>query len=95
MNVLFLTLNPFQSLNERTIYTDLLRVFVKNNHSVYVVNPHYKGDKRDILVNEDNATILCLYPGNMQSSNLIKKGIATLTIEKRFLNGTLIRETQM
>ena len=39
MNVLFLTLVAISSLEERDIYTDLLREFTKNVHAVYVISP--------------------------------------------------------
>lgn len=39
MNVLFLTLLDFDSLQEHNIYTDLLREFVKNGHKVSVISP--------------------------------------------------------
>lgn len=39
MNILFLTLLDFDSIDERNIYTDLLREFYKNGHSVYAVSP--------------------------------------------------------
>lgn len=39
MNILFLTLIDFNTLDERNIYTDLLREFYKNGHKIYVVSP--------------------------------------------------------
>lgn len=33
LNILFLTLLDFQSLEESNIYTDLMSEFVKNNHN--------------------------------------------------------------
>ena len=42
MNVLFLTLLDFDSINEHNIYTDLLREFVKHGHAVYVISPPRK-----------------------------------------------------
>ena len=39
MNILFLTLSDFISIDERGIYTDLLREFVKNEHKVYIISP--------------------------------------------------------
>ncbi|MBX4223441.1 hypothetical protein [Enterococcus faecium] len=35
LNILFLTLLDFQSLEESNIYTHLMSEFVKNNHNVY------------------------------------------------------------
>ena len=39
MNLLFLTLLDFNSLDESNIYTDLLREFVKGGHRVYAISP--------------------------------------------------------
>ena len=36
MNVLFLTLLDFDSIDEHNIYTDLLREFVKHDHNIYI-----------------------------------------------------------
>ncbi len=85
MNVLFMTLLDFESLQERNIYTDLLREFVKNGHEVYVVSPVEK--RRQIethIVNEDHATILRLKIGNTQKTNIIEKGISTVMIQPTF-----------
>lgn len=85
MNVLFMTLLDFESLQERNIYTDLLREFVKNGHEVYVISPVEK--RRNIethVVNEIHATILRLQIGNTQKTNIIEKGISTVMIEPTF-----------
>jgi hypothetical protein len=47
MNVLFLTLVGFESLQERGIYTDLLREFVKNGHTVYAISPVEKSKGKE------------------------------------------------
>jgi len=85
MNVLFLTLGEFETLQERNIYTDLLREFVKNGHEVYAISPAEK--RRQIethLVNEDHAHILRLQIGNTQKTNILEKGISTVMIEPTY-----------
>ena len=78
MNVLFLTLLAFDSIQERTLYTDLLREFVKNGHHVYAISPVEKRQKQEThLIEEENATILRLQIGNTQKTNIIEKGIST------------------
>lgn len=85
MNVLFLTLVSFNSLDERNIYTDLLREFVKNGHKVYAISPAEKRQNvKTHLIKEDNATILRLQIGNTQKTNIIEKGISTILIEPTF-----------
>ena len=88
MNILFLTLLDFNSIEERNIYTDLLREFYKKNHKVYVVSPVEKRKGVDTyLLNTDKATILKLQIGNTQKTNIVEKGISTLTIERKFIKG--------
>lgn len=88
MNVLFLTLFNFQTLSDRNIYTDLLREFVKDGHYVYAVSPvERKEKKKTHLIKEDHATILRLRTGNMQKTNIVEKGISTLTVDTLFKAG--------
>lgn len=85
MNVLFLTLLDFESLQDRNIYTDLLREFIGNGHSVYAVSPVEKRKNQEThLVKEENAIILRLQIGNTQKTNIIEKGISTVMIEPQF-----------
>ena len=85
MNVLFLTLLAFDSIQERTLYTDLLREFVKNGHHVYAISPIEKRQNQEThLIEEENATILRLQIGNTQKTNIIEKGISTVMIEPTF-----------
>ncbi len=87
MNVLFLTLVQFDSLQERNIYTDLLREFVKNSHKVYVISPVEKRQNQPThLIREKHARILRLKIGNTQKTNIIEKGISTLRIESQYKN---------
>ena len=88
MNLLFLSLLDFNSINESSIYTDLLREFSKNDHKIYVISPvERRKKKRTVLRKEKNVTILKLQIGNMQKTNFIEKGISTLLIENTFVSG--------
>ena len=88
MNVLFLTLVQFESLQERNIYTDLLREFVKNGHQVYAISPVERRQHQNThLVEENNSKILRLQIGNTQKTNIIEKGISTVMIEPTFKQG--------
>lgn len=88
MNVLFLTLLDFDSLDERNIYTDLLREFAKHGHSLYVISPVERRKKQETkLLKTDKATILKLKIGNTQKTNIIEKGISTISIEPLFIAG--------
>lgn len=88
MNVLFLTLIDYRSLEEKDIYTDLLREFVKKGHKVYMISPVERRTGRSThIIREKNAVILKLKIGNTQKTGIIEKGISTLTIEPLFIMG--------
>lgn len=88
MNVLFLTLLDFDSLDERNIYTDLLREFSKQGHILYVISPVEKRKKQETrLLHTDNSTILKLKIGNIQKTRLVEKAISTVSIEPQFIKG--------
>lgn len=85
MNILFLTLLDFKDIKEIGIYTDLLREFVKNNHNLYIISPIEKRNKEVTkLYVKESYQILKLQIGNTQKTNIIEKGISTLTLEKKF-----------
>ena len=82
MNLLFLTLFDFKTMDEKNIYTDLLRVFVKEGHNVVVISPTERRHGEETkLVQEGNAKILKLKIGNIQKTNIIEKGISTVLLE--------------
>jgi glycosyltransferase involved in cell wall biosynthesis len=86
MNILFLTLVKIKSLDERGIYTDLLRKFREEGHKVFVVSPSERRDKKKThLLKESGATILRVRTFNLQKTNIIEKGIGTLAIEYQYL----------
>ena len=88
MNVLFLTLVSFDSLQVKMLYSDLLREFVRHGHDVYVISPCERRENIPThVIQEDRATILRLRIGNTQKTNLIEKGISTLLIERQFTAG--------
>ncbi len=84
MNILFLSLIDFSSLDERNIYTDLLRTFIKNGHYVCAVSPVERRKKQTShKIEGEKFTILKPRIGNTQKTNLIEKGISILTLEAR------------
>jgi glycosyltransferase involved in cell wall biosynthesis len=87
MKILFLTLGTISTLNDRGIYTDLLRKFKEAGDEVYLVNPIERREKKaTYLIDEDGVKILRVKTLNIQKINVIEKGIATLSIEYLFLN---------
>lgn len=86
MNILFLTLLDFDNLNQRNIYTDLLRQFAK--HKMYIISPAERRTKRKTELLIDNEVhILKLRIGNIQKTNVIEKGVSTICIEHLFIAG--------
>lgn len=88
MNVLFSTLLDFDSLNQNNIYTDLLREFEKNDNNVFVISPvERRTNRKTQLIENGKVHILKLQIGNTQKTNIIEKGISTLSIEPQFVRG--------
>ncbi|MBB3110564.1 glycosyltransferase involved in cell wall biosynthesis [Paenibacillus phyllosphaerae] len=88
MNILFLTLLDFSSIEESGIYTDLIRQFIDNEHRVYIISPTEKKKNQPThMVDCGNYKVLKLQIGNTQKTNVIEKGISMLTLESLFLKG--------
>lgn len=89
MNILFLTISGFDSIEDHTIYADLLRSFRNHGHNVFVISPYEKRTgKVTELICENDTQILRIATGNVTGpSNLIKKGVAQLSIEKTYIRG--------
>jgi len=88
MDILFLTLLDFKTIEEPGIYSDLMREFVKERHRVYIVSPSEKRKQlKTELIDKEDYKILKLQIGNMQKTNLFEKGISTLMLESGFQKG--------
>lgn len=87
MNILFLTVTRFSDINDRGIYTDLLRRFCEEGHKVFVVTPAERKFKERVgLTTKENVSILKVRTLNIQKANFIEKGLGILLIEMQFLN---------
>lgn len=85
MNIIFLTLVRITNIEDRGIYTDLMREFRNEGHNIYIVSPHERKYKLETsLQNKDNVNYLNVKTLNIQKTNIIEKGLATLLIEKQF-----------
>lgn len=84
MEILFLTLENFNSYNDHDMYADVMKVFIKEGHSVHTVSPAYNTGKT-VLFKEGGNTILRINTDSTTgSNNLIKKGLSTLLIGSVF-----------
>lgn len=75
-----------ENINVRGIYTDLVRELARRDIKMHVVFPR---ERRTGLPTElttlDNIKLLKVKTGNITKTNVIEKGITTLTIEIQFL----------
>ena len=80
-SLIFLSLLQVDTLQDRGIYHDLLRVFVKNGYQVTVVCPIERRTKiATRIIKEDQTTILQVKTLNIQKTSFFEKGFATITL---------------
>ena len=74
MNVLFLTLARISNIEERGIYTDLIREFVRHGHIMHIVVPAERRFHQSTeLQDGGNVKILKVWTFNIQKTNLIER----------------------
>jgi len=76
------------SLDERGIYTDLLRKFKNEGHLVSVVSPAERREKQktQLKIDESGTSFLTVRTFNLQKTNIVEKGVGTLAMEYQFLS---------
>ncbi len=85
MNILFLTIGRFVDVEQKGIYTDLMRKFRNKGHNVYVVSPLERRYKEITNLRENKGIhILGVKTLNMQKCSFIEKGIGILLVEYQF-----------
>ena len=85
MNIIFLTLARISDIEERGIYSDLMRKFRDEGHNVYIVTPvERRLGLQTSLTESKGVHILNVKTLNVQKTNIIEKGIGTLLIESQF-----------
>lgn len=86
MNVIFLTLSRITNIRDRGIYTDLLRKFRDEGHSVFVVCPFERRlGKKTRLYESDGVKILGVKVLNIQKTNWVEKGLGTVLLESQYM----------
>ena len=83
MNILFLTLVNFSNIDDRGIYNDLVRVFLRNGHSVDVVCPAEGATTTRLTDYGNGGRILAVAMGSVQKASILKKGINTVLLEPK------------
>lgn len=82
MNVLFLTMSKMLTIEQRGIYTDLMRKFRSEGHTLYIVSPTERRDGCETqLIEQEGVHILSVKTLNVQKTNVVEKGIGQLSIE--------------
>ena len=85
MNIIFLTMSRLTDISQRHIYTDLLRKFRNEGHSVYIVSPNERSFGRPTeLVEKDGVRILGVKTLNLQKTSVIEKGLGQVLVESQY-----------
>ncbi len=85
MNVLLLSIGNLKDVNQHEIYTDLLREFRNNGHSVYAVSTYERRlNKNTEFKNEHGINMLRVKIGNITKCGIIEKGISTVMLQSKF-----------
>lgn len=85
MNIIFLTMTDIPDLECRYIYTELMKVFIKNGHSVTIVSPSEKTKKKYHIYKRERYTLIKIKMLQGAKSNLIKKGLNTVFLESWYI----------
>ena len=84
MNVLFLTMLKMD-LNQRMLYTDLMRKFRDEGHNVYIVCPIERREGKPSYTSKENGVhTLFVKTLNVQKTNVVEKGLGQVSIEFLF-----------
>lgn len=86
MNILFLTMSSnVQNINERGIYTDLIRKFSNEGHNIFIVFPFERRYNMPTqLKNCNGVKLLGVKTLNVTRSNIVEKGIGQILLEYQF-----------
>lgn len=85
MNILFLTVGRINNINERGIYTDLMRKFSVEGHKVFIVSPSERRFKKQTALSEkDGMHHLEANTLNIQKTNIVEKGLSILLLEHQY-----------
>ena len=85
MNIIFLTMSRLSDISQRHIYTDLLRKFRNEGHSVYIVSPNERAFGRPTeLIKKNGVRILGVKTLNLQKTSVIEKGVGQILVESQY-----------
>ncbi|KQC34061.1 glycosyl transferase [Nonlabens sp. YIK11] len=85
MRILFLSLVKVKSIDDRGIYTDLLRALIRNGHQVTAITPVERRDTDPGGITVfDSFRCIHVKTLNIQKTGFIEKGLGMLTIATQF-----------
>ena len=85
MNIVFLTMSPIRSVENKGIYSDLMRKFRNEGHSVTIVSPEERKNGRPTsIVDNEGVKYLNVRTLNLTKTNVIEKGIGQIMVEGQF-----------
>ena len=80
MNIIFVTLGRTTNIHVHGIYSDLMRKFHKEGHSLYIVYPlERKEGKPTSLTNEDGVHYLGVWTFNIQKTAHLQSSVFKLS----------------
>ena len=86
MNILFLTMSPqLLKVEASGIYNDLVRKFIAEGHSVYVMAPLERRNKqKTTMCKQCGVNVLEVWTLNVTRANVVEKGVGQLLLESQF-----------
>ena len=85
MNIIFLTMSRITDITQRGVYTDLMRKFHKEGHSVFIVYPNERSLGRSTeLFEQEGVHILGVKSLNLQKTSKIEKGVGQVLLERQY-----------
>lgn len=85
MNILFLTTGYLENIEQYSLYSDLLRMFRDQGHSVYSVSAYQRRvGKETVYLEENRHHALRVKTGNLTKCGVVEKGISTILIEEQY-----------
>lgn len=86
MNILFYTIGRLADINTPGIYTDLLRKFNSEGHSVYIISARERKLNLPTEYSEKSGFhFVRVRIGNITQCGKIEKGISTVMVERQYL----------
>lgn len=87
MKVLFITLIHIDDVNKGFVYTDLMRKFRNEGHSIYILCPSERRlGLKTMLFESEGISILSVRTLNIQKTNFVEKGIGMILMEYQYVN---------